>query len=363
MKIDILVDSEEFFQHLKNDIRNAQKNIYIQVMTFEADKAGKDLCELLMDSSVRDIRILIDSYIKAIISDCFIYSPKNVFNSSLKNEFVETFKLIDHLNDTDIQVRLTNPLGPLFIRLMGRNHKKMMIIDNKIAYLGGFNFSDHNFLWHDIMFRIEEQNIASFLEKDFLATWDGKNQCCEKDFNSLKFYILDGKTNEKVFESIFEMIEQAKHTIFIETAYLSFPFYEKLRQASERGISINYIAPENNNISIMQKYTYWEAERSHFQFRLFKNNMIHMKAMLIDDQFLVVGSSNFDYFSYTCYQELILVIQDLDIISEFKREVIHVDWNRSVPWTGKTSATIGLIHYLVLRTIFPTLKILSRINK
>ena len=132
MKIDILVDSDEFFEMLKNDIQNAKKSIYIQSMTFEADKAGEKLCDLLRKSSVRDIRILIDSYIKAMISDYFLYSPRNMLNRSLRNEYKETFNLINNLNKLGIQVKLTNPLGPLLIRYPGRNHKKMVVIDKMI---------------------------------------------------------------------------------------------------------------------------------------------------------------------------------------------------------------------------------------
>ena len=360
MKIDILVDSDEFFNRLKNDIQNAKNNIYIQAMTFEADKAGEELCDLLRKSSVRDIRILIDSYIKAMISDCFLYSPRNMFNRSLRSEYKETFKLINNLNNLGIRVKLTNPLGPLFIRYPGRNHKKLVVIDSKIVYAGGFNFSDHNFLWHDMMLRIEDKDIAKFLEKDFLITWSGENQCCKQSFGSIECYLLDGKSNEKGFEAIFKTVDEAKISIFIESAYMSFPFYEKLRQARKRGVNVKLILPENNNKPIMQKYTYWEIQRSDLKLRLLKNAMTHLKAMLIDDKFLVVGSSNFDYFSYTSHQEVILVINNLDIIDQFKRRVIRKDWDSSVPWTGKTSGLIGFIRYLFMKTAFHYFVILSR---
>ena len=360
MKFDILVDSDEFFEHLKTDIQAAQKSVAIQAMTFEADRVGKKLGELLKNSSANDIRILVDSYIKAVISDRFLYSPRNIFNRSLKKELKETFNLIDYLNNLGIQVKLTNPLGPLFIRHSSRNHKKLIVIDSRIVYMGGFNFSDHNFFWHDMMLRIEESDIVTFFEKDFLVTWSGKNQSCKQSFGSIECYLLDGKSNEKVFESIFKMIDEAKNSIFIESAYMSFPFYEKFRQAKKRGVDVLLIAPENNNKSIMQKYTYWEIQRSNLTLRLLKNAMTHLKAMLIDDKFLVVGSSNFDYFSYISQQELILVINNLDIINQFKRRVIQKDLDGSVPWTGKTSAFFGFIRYMIMKALFRFTIFLSR---
>jgi len=348
MKIDILVDSDNFFATLKNDIQNAKRNIYIQAMTFEADKAGNQLCDSLKSSPAQDIRILLDSYIKAIISDKFLYSPGNIFNRPLKKEYRDTMNLINHLNNLGIQVKFINPLGPLLINFANRNHKKLVLVDNEISYIGGFNFSDHNFLWHDMMLRIEHQCIAKFLKEDFLITWLGENQCCTKPFELLDLIILDGKTNEQVFGLIFKMIDQATKSIFIESPYLTSPFYEKLRRARERGVKVHLICPEKNNKSIIQKYTFWEAQRSNFTLRLFKN-MTHLKAMLIDDEFLVVGSSNFDYFSNCSHQEIIAIIRDIETIESFTKQVIHNDWNLSVAWIGKTSNIIGFFRYLFLK--------------
>ena len=68
MDVKILVDSETFFDSLKKDFRHARSNVYVQAMTFEGDKAGKELCAIMESSPAKDKRILIDSYIKAIIN-------------------------------------------------------------------------------------------------------------------------------------------------------------------------------------------------------------------------------------------------------------------------------------------------------
>lgn len=351
MKTEVLVDSNKFFTSLSHDIRNAKKNIYIQVMTFEADYAGNQLCDILLNSSVSDIRILVDSYIKAMISDKFLFSAANRFNRSLKNEHRKTMQLIKNLNYSGIPVKFTNPLGPLFILFADRNHKKLIVIDDHISYIGGINFSDHNFSWHDMMLRIEHQGIARFLKKDFLLSWSGKNQCVSKSFDGLDMIIFDGKSNERIFELIFEKISQAKKSIFIESPYLTFPFYEKLRQAQKRGVDINLIYPEKNNLWIAQKYTYWEVQRSRFTLRLFKD-MTHLKAMLVDDDFLIVGSSNFDCFSYSLHPELIAVIHDASTIQCFRKQVIQKDWDRSVQWTGRIPNLSGFFRFLLIKAIY-----------
>ena len=60
--------------------------------------------------------------------------------------------------------------------------------------------------------------------------------------------------------------------------------------------------------------------------------MSHLKAMLIDDEILVMGSSNFDWFSYRLNDEILAVIRDEDLISEFKKRVLSPDIRNSLAY-------------------------------
>ena len=320
-------------------------------MTFEGDEAGKSICDALLQSGAKDIRIMVDSYTKIMISDKFVYSPVNLLDRSFRTEIKETHELFVQLNQAGINVKYINPLGPLLSKVMIRNHKKLIIIDEGIAYVGGVNFSDHNFSWHDMMLRIEDEDIAAFLQNDYLATWAGENRATVKSFPNIDFYVFDGQSNERIFRSLFHIMDSAKTSIFIETPYLSFPFYEKLRQAVHRKLDVRIIAPENNNKPIMQKYTFWEIQRSGIHLHLLKNQMTHLKAMLIDDEVLVLGSSNFDYVSYKTQQELIALIRDKKIIEEFKKRVWRPDFEQTRAWIGKVSNWMGNIRYLLLKSI------------
>lgn len=351
MDIEILVNSKEFSDRLKKDMQHARSDIYVQAMTFEGDKAGKELCAIIESSRARDKRILIDSYIKAIINDRFLYAPKNLFDPELRNEVKETYKLIDHINNNGIRAKLINPMGPMLVHFAFRNHKKMVLIDDRIAYIGGLNFSDHNYAWHDMMIRIENPDIALFLKQDFLSTWQGVNRNVKKSFGELDFYICDGKSNDVMFNSMFDLIDNAKESIFIESPYISFPFYDKLRQAVNRGVTVNLLTPGNNNKQYMQKYTYWEAQRSNINLNLYTGKMSHLKAILIDDKQLVVGSSNFDCLSYMAQQEIFVVMRDPEVIEQFKNKILQPDREQSIPWTGKTSKVIGYFRYLQIKTI------------
>src|SRR5712692_2298001 len=97
-----------------------------------------------------------------------------------------------------------------------------------------------------------------------------------------------------------------------------------------RGVDVMIVTPEQNNWSYFAKYARVESARSNVDLRLYRGGMSHLKAMLIDDQYLIAGSSNFDYLSYRLYQEILAVITAPEVISEFRERVMLPDLARSV---------------------------------
>ena len=91
-----------------------------------------------------------------------------------------------------VAVRVTNPIGPLKLNYPARNHKKLIIADD-VAYVGGINFSDHNFAWRDFMVRIAGQEAADFLAADFDATWAGTPRPAAASLDGLRLLSLDGR--------------------------------------------------------------------------------------------------------------------------------------------------------------------------
>jgi len=114
-------------------------------------------------------------------------------------------------------------------------------------------------------------------------------------------------------------------SIFVESPYVTFPFYDHLRDACGRGVPVTIITPKTNNWSRFADYAKWEATRCGVDLRLSTNGMSHLKALLIDDRYLVAGSSNFDFLSYHAYEEFVAIITDPSLIADFRRLVLAVD--------------------------------------
>lgn len=350
MKINLLIDSGEFWNSLEIDIVAAKYSIFIQTFSFEGDRVGTKLSDVLLSAKAFDKRLLIDSYTQYVLSDKFLYTPANLLDKALQREASETKRLIALLSENGISVKFTNPVGLLLINFARRNHKKLVVIDDSIVYIGGINFSEHNFAWHDMMLRIESSEIAKFLKEDFLVTWNEHPLAHSKDFGDIRIDLLNGRSNTIVFSEIFDVMESATRRIFVETPYFTSPFVEKLREIRRRGVYIQIVVPEANNWMLMSTYHQWEARRSDFDLRLYPDRLTHLKAMLIDDDVLIVGSINFDSLSYHSQEEIIARITDREVISQFKERVIQPDLKHSRRCAERIHDFSGYLSAVIVKT-------------
>ena len=348
---ELLVDSDQFWNRLKDDIASAEKNVYIQTLSFEGDSVGLKLSNAVKASPAADRKIVIDYYTRYILSDKFLLSPRNWFDADLKKESKATNGMIEDLISNGVGVRFVNPVGPFFCKMPARNHKKILVIDDHISYIGGINFSEHNFQWHDLMLRIDDADIAAFLKADFLISWEGRHFGGRRKFGGIELFSFDGKTNMAAFEPLLDLIDRAEISIYVQSPYLCNPFTDHMRRAVRRGVHVTVISPEKNNKKPLGGYIQWEAARSGFDLRLYLPGMTHLKAMLIDEKYLIIGSCNFDYFSYHFEQETVAVITDRHLIATFIDNVIGRDNSlcRQVAHPKKTLS--GYLHNAEIRAV------------
>jgi cardiolipin synthase len=328
--MELLVNFNQFWSCLRKDILAARDSVLIQTFALEGDSVGRQLREALLLSPAPDKRILADSFTRIVLSDRFKYRPANFFNRKLRDEARATSEMIGALRMSGVGIKYTNAYGLTPRRLLSRNHKKLIVIDDRAAYIGGINFSEHNASWHDVMLRISDRSAVRFLKEDFAATWDGCDRIATQSFSDLDLLTLDGRANRSAFERVIDLIDQAGKSIFVESPYITFPFYERLRAAAGRGVDVKIVTPQANNWSCFANYARRESARSEIDLRLYQRQMTHLKAMLIDDQYLVAGSSNFDYLSYRLYQEIIAIITDAELIRDFRARVLLPDLANSL---------------------------------
>lgn len=341
--IELLVDSGDYFRRMKEDLASARNYVLAQALSFEGDAVGLAMGDLMLASTAPDRRVVIDSFTRHVVNDRLVWTPRSLLDRSLRAEVRETRHMIDRLRNGGVRVRFSGPAGRFLERLPARNHKKLVAVDDRVAYVGGINFSDHNFLWHDLMLRVEDPGFVRFLRKDFEGTWNGRQRASQWALPGMVLHSLDGETNEEAFARVFALIDAATKSLFVECPYVNGPFLERLAAARRRGVSVTVVTPENNNFGLCRDAMIWHAGNSGFDVRFYPDRMTHMKALLVDATVLVVGSANFDVLSYRFQQEFMAIVTDRTLVEDFTKRVVDEDLRRSTPCRhiqGSTAARI-----------------------
>lgn len=314
----LAVGSGEFWNLAHADIAAARRRVLIQAMTWEGDAAGLPVAQAVGGSRAADRRVLVDDYTRHNINDTMLAFSRS---PELRAEQQATHAMFARLASQDVGVRVTDPVGRNPARFVSRNHKKLLVMDG-VAWLGGINFSDHNFDWHDAMLRIEDGAIADWLAAQFDREWNGAPTYERREFGEgLTLLSLDGATNEAGFAGILQLIEGAGSHIEVLSAYPTQPFTEAMARAAARGVEVTIHTPWPSNKRTVRDYLLGFAPRYGIALSLLPR-MTHAKVAVIDGHTMLFGSSNFDFASYRVNNEYVAIIRDAALIHEVVQRLL-----------------------------------------
>ncbi|MET0251509.1 MAG: phosphatidylserine/phosphatidylglycerophosphate/cardiolipin synthase family protein [Novosphingobium sp.] len=312
----LLIGAEAFWTAAAADLAAARHRVLVQAMTFEGDAAGEAVAAAMIASTARDRRLLVDAYSLHVTNDRMLpLAPGRP--APVRDEARATRALFDRIAAAGVALRITNPVGGNPLRFPLRNHKKLLVIDD-CAYLGGINFSDHNFAWHDLMVRIEDAAVAGFLAADFARDWNGLPASTAGRFADLDVVSLDGSSNEAVLGPVLDLFAGARRSIEMIGAYPTLPFTEALAEAARHGCAVTIYTPAANNKPLLRDALFALAARSRVRLRMLPA-MTHAKVALVDGERLLFGSVNFNLASYRRNGDLLAMSRDPALIAEFER--------------------------------------------
>ncbi|MFA7116652.1 MAG: cardiolipin synthase [Bacteroidales bacterium] len=320
----VYFSAQEAIDDMLIDISNAKTHIHFQSFIVENDKIGKKLKDLLIKKSKEgvEVRFMVDGY----------------GSNSLPKRFFKEMKT------AGIEILVFSPFRWLIPPLKAnyRNHRKLLIIDGEIGYLGGVNVADRYYdggvfqEWRDTHVRMTGRSVYSMqssfiLDRYFIINKNlrkrGKYYPDIEMFNTKIDMLPDEKFYSQIISSgpdsnwaailhcYITALFSAKENVYINTPY--FIPNETLLQ------TIKIVALSNVNVSIMlpekadTKMTNW-ASRSYVTDLLnagvkvyfFKNGFNHSKTMSIDGEYCMIGSANFDMRSLETNFEITSVIYD-----------------------------------------------------
>ncbi len=314
----LLVGSAAFWAQASADLGTARSRVAVQAMTFEADAAGRAVADAILASSAGSRRVLVDDYSRNVINDTMLPLPFRP--SDVLAEARATMAMFDHMDASGVPVRVTNPVLGHPLRYPLRNHKKLLVMDD-VAHIGGINFSDHNFAWADLMLRIDDAEVADFLVRDFDNDWAGRPSGVRGTFGDIELVCFDGDSNDRLMQPLIDLVANARRSVDMVSAYPTMPFVGAMAQAARKGAEVTIYSPAPNNKPVIRDYLAGVAGPAGIHLRLLPE-MTHAKALLIDGETLVLGSSNFNFASHRTSSDIVAIVRNEALIADFEARLL-----------------------------------------
>lgn len=327
--IDLISTPEEIFDCLIRDINNSTSNIEMVFYIWYKGGRADEVEDALIAATQRGVkcRLMLDS----AGSRQFLKTDESHKMKAAGIEIVECLKV--------------NLLRFMFRRLDLRQHRKVAIIDNHIAYTGSMNIVDPRFFkqnknvgeWVDIMIRMNGP-ITTLMGAIYTSDWEletGKMLSLPKVTNFVeppeeKKHIMQlipsgpGYTENMIHQALLTAIYSAQDEIIFTTPYLvpSDDLLHAICTAAQRGVTVKIIIPEKND-STMVKWAsrafFSDLLESGVQLYQFEHNLLHTKSVLIDNQLSLVGTVNLDMRSLWLNFEITTVIDDTEFANNLKK--------------------------------------------
>ena len=314
--VTLLTSGREKFQDMFAAIRQARKSIHLEYFNFRNDSIANALFDLLAQKVEEgvEVRALFDGF------------GNDSNNRPLRKKHVE------YQRSRGIQLYEFDPIRfPWINHVFHRDHRKIVVIDGRIAYTGGMNVADYYIKgtevvgeWHDMHCRIEGEEVNT-LQRIFLRMWNrvtGENVSGDQYFRQVwdnsAFTRLKPDTTStarrkmvgianrephrtpKVMRRFYVgAINSAKDSIKLLNPYLTLTHSVKkaIKRALKRGVKFEVMLAEKSDIPLTPDCAFYNLHwmmKKGAEVWIFQGGFHHTKVIMVDGKFCTVGSTNLD---------------------------------------------------------------------
>lgn len=322
---------EEFYKDLMQEIKQAQKYIFLEFFIVGVEESWATLVDLLEQKSKEGVEIRL------------VYD-------GIGSIMASTRRYVKYLKTRGINAQIFCPVVPFFsTQLNNRNHRKIVVIDGKTAYTGGLNMSNEYFnmgknrftYWKDNAVKLKGEAIKN-LTVMFLQDWS----CCLKNAEDpvvFKNYFLsaysknqdkglvitygdDAFNKEDIAENVYlYILEKAVSYVNITSPYLVLDNHllEQIVFTAKKGIQVNIIIPSvpDHLVTFCVGKTFMkDLMDAGVNVYVYKKGFIHAKTFISDGKIATVGSINLDYRSFYHHFECGCFMYDVPVIQDIQQD-------------------------------------------
>jgi cardiolipin synthase A/B len=292
-------DNIELYAEMIKDIDAAKEYVLLETYIFANDSVGKRFKRILLKKAREglDVKILVDGYGSTANKKFFHDLIEAGGDARIFREFQWSFRIIKKNNF--------------------RNHRKLLVIDDKISYIGSSNITTRSLAWREANLRMVG-DIAMQFKKVFLQNFNlfDKHFLMSKEHNKIiktgKFEVIRDVPSlkyRKARRRMLKMIHSAKEQVMIEGAYFlpDFLFRRALKEARERGVQVVVIVPKYSDyraFDLLREKYLGKLHEYGINIMLYVPEVLHSKVLVVDEKKFLMGSSNMDHRSFTLQFEI-----------------------------------------------------------
>jgi cardiolipin synthase A/B len=304
----------DYFKSLLDSINQAVHRIDLETYIFLQDSLGQKITEALRNAAQRNvkIRLLIDG---AGTPNWDSTIAKQLEQHGIQNRVFHPFPWRSwQWSLSKIKAPFLKKFLYLLFHVNSRNHRKICIIDDKIAYIGSFNIRGNYFntepqeTWRDTGVCLQNIDLAS-LNEAFLSAWHHfpfKNRLRSipngfRAINAESTIRLNNTRHRRrfLYKNLLRKIEFAKRRVWITNAYFVPDDFllRRLKAAAQKGLDVRILLPKKADIYFMpwaSSFFYQTLLKSGIRIFEYLPKLLHAKTVIIDD-WMLVGSSNLNH--------------------------------------------------------------------
>ncbi len=324
-QVRMFTEGADMLASLKADLQAAKRYINLEFYIFMSDDTGQEIANVLIERAKAGVQV------NVIYDHVGSWNMTTKFYRRLRQGGVEAYPFL----------KIT--ISQLANRLNWRNHRKLVVVDGRVAYIGGMNIADRYVTgergqqpWRDTHLRIVgpiEKGLRlwfaidwNFMRRQLLVQPDAPSYNLPPDGGMGMQVVGSGPTARwNGMSMVFlRAIAVARSCIWIQTPYFlpADAHLKALIAAAMSGVDVRIMIPQRPDSTVMRysSFSYVkECLQAGIKVYLYQQRMLHAKCVIVDDEFVTTGSTNFDFRSFEHNFECNVLVYDKSFNAQMKQ--------------------------------------------
>ncbi len=355
--VQIFFDGDRVYESMLGAIAEAQTFVHMEMYMFLSDDIGQKFAAALSEKARKGVPV-------RVIFDSIGSSDAHVMQwARMRDAGVEV-----------VEYRPAGIWGGLWGKrggIIGRNHRKNLVVDNVIGFTGGMNIGNpwsqeynQEDAWRDTQMRISGPAVLD-LNKLFLDSWEHATdevlsspiiQPARKGTSRCMVVGSQGLGSRKQIRQLFSVhLDKARKSVKMTMPYFVPPkrLRKSMKQAAQRGVKISVLVPRDSDVRVvdwLREGLYPSLLNWGVRVIEYLGPVLHAKTMVVDDNLAIIGSNNFDILSVLMNRETAVVVFDDAVANELElqwkndlmlSDRVSSDWEGIRPWWRLWMAKVG----------------------